>query len=197
MSIRKKIPQVLNRRSHRLRIGLVVFALTAGQLALVPSALAATPKVVAAPAAVAAVAATVPAAPAGSTLTWSDDFNGAAGSALDTATWRYDAGLGANFGTGEIETTTTSTANVYQDGSGHLVLKALHSGTDPNTGWTSGRVETQADGFGAVADRRPVAGFGRDRRDGGHQRPQLGVRHPALRDASDRTVQRVHRHRKR
>jgi beta-glucanase (GH16 family) len=149
MSIRKKIPQVLNRRSHRLRIGLVVFALTAGQLALVPSALAATPKVVAAPAAVAAVAATVPAAPAGSTLTWSDDFNGAAGSALDTATWRYDAGLGANFGTGEIETTTTSTANVYQDGSGHLVLKALHSGTDPNTGWTSGRVETQADGFGA------------------------------------------------
>ncbi len=44
---------------------------------------------------------------------------------------------------------TNSTANVYQDGNGHLVLKALHSGTDPNSGWTSGRVETQADGFGA------------------------------------------------
>ena len=45
---------------------------------------------------------------------------------------------------------TNSTSNVYLDGSGHLVLKALHSGTDPNSGWTSGRVETQADGFGAL-----------------------------------------------
>ncbi len=91
----------------------------------------------------------VPAAPSGFTTTWSDDFNGAANSGLDTGTWRYDAGPGSSFGTGEIETTTTSTANVYQDGGGHLVLKALHSGSDPNSGWTSGRVETQADGFGA------------------------------------------------
>ena len=29
-----------------------------------------------------------------------------------------------------------------------MVLKALHSGTDPNSGWTSGRVETPAT-FGA------------------------------------------------
>ncbi|MFJ5608077.1 discoidin domain-containing protein [Streptomyces sp. NPDC093221] len=91
----------------------------------------------------------VPAAPSGFTTTWSDDFNGAANTGLDTGTWRYDAGEGWTFGTGEIETMTNSTANVYQDGNGHLVLKALHSGTDPNTGWTSGRVETQADGFGA------------------------------------------------
>jgi hypothetical protein len=91
----------------------------------------------------------VPAPPSGFTTTWSDDFNGAANSALDTGTWRYDAGPGSSFGTGEIETTTTSTSNVYEDGNGHLVLKALHSGTDPNAGWTSGRVETQADGFGA------------------------------------------------
>jgi beta-glucanase (GH16 family) len=90
----------------------------------------------------------VPAAPAGFTTTWSDDFNGAAGSALDTGAWRYDTGTG--FGTGEIETMTNSTSNVYLDGSGHLVLKALHSGTDPNSGWTSGRIETQADGFGAL-----------------------------------------------
>ncbi|HEY0531219.1 MAG TPA: discoidin domain-containing protein [Actinoplanes sp.] len=93
--------------------------------------------------------AAVPPAPAGFALTWSDDFNGAANTGLDTGVWRYDAGAGANFGTGEIETTTTSTANVYQDGQGHLVLKALHTGTDPNSGWTSGRVETQADAFGA------------------------------------------------
>ncbi|HJP77320.1 MAG TPA: discoidin domain-containing protein [Pseudonocardiaceae bacterium] len=90
----------------------------------------------------------VPAAPAGFTTTWSDDFNGAANSALDTGVWRYDTGTG--FGTGEIETMTNSTSNVYQDGNGHLVLKALHSGTDPNSGWTSGRIETQADGFGAL-----------------------------------------------
>jgi beta-glucanase (GH16 family) len=46
---------------------------------------------------------------------------------------------------------TNSTANVFQDGAGHLVLRALHSGTDPGSGWTSGRVETQAATFGAPA----------------------------------------------
>ncbi|HEX4724859.1 MAG TPA: discoidin domain-containing protein [Pseudonocardiaceae bacterium] len=93
----------------------------------------------------------VPAPPSGFTTTWSDDFAGTANTGLDTDVWRYDAGAGSAFGTGEIETTTTSTANVFQDGAGHLVLKALHTGTDPNSGWTSGRVETQADGFGAPA----------------------------------------------
>ncbi len=87
--------------------------------------------------------------PAGFTLTWSDDFNGAAGTGLNTGTWKYDTGTG--FGTGEIETMTNSTANVFQDGNGHLVLRALHSGTNPSTGWTSGRVETQAATFGAPA----------------------------------------------
>src|SRR4051812_10348933 len=86
----------------------------------------------------AAAQAAVPAAPAGFNLTWSDDFTGATNTGLNTDVWRYDAGAGANFGTGEIETTTTSTANVYQDGQGHLVLKALHTGTDPGSGWTSG-----------------------------------------------------------
>ena len=95
--------------------------------------------------------ATVPSAPPGFTLTWSDDFSGAAGTGLDTARWKYDTGPGSSFGTGEIETMTSSTANVYQDGAGHLVLKALHSGTNPGTGWTSGRVETQAATFGAPA----------------------------------------------
>jgi hypothetical protein len=133
---------LLRRRSTKIKIGLVALALggaTAIQVApsLITSASAA--------------ASAVPAAPAGFTTTWSDDFNGAANTGLDTGVWRYDAGAGSAFGTGEIETTTTSTANVYQDGSGHLVLKALHSGTDPNSGWTSGRIETQADGFGAQA----------------------------------------------
>jgi beta-glucanase (GH16 family) len=92
----------------------------------------------------------VPAAPPGFSLTWSDDFTGAAGSGIDS-NWKYDTGPGSSFGTGEIETMTNSTSNVYQDGSGNLVLQALHSGTDPSTGWTSGRVETNAATFGAPA----------------------------------------------
>jgi beta-glucanase (GH16 family) len=95
--------------------------------------------------------ATVPTAPPGFTLTWSDDFNGAAGTGLDTGRWKYDTGPGSSFGTGEIETMTSSTANVHLDGAGHLVLRALHSGSTPATGWTSGRVETQAATFGAPA----------------------------------------------
>jgi hypothetical protein len=93
----------------------------------------------------------VPPAPAGFTTVWSDDFDGAAGTPLDTGAWRYDVGPGSSFGTGEIEDMTNSTANVFHDGAGHLVLRALHSGTNPTAGWTSGRVETQADGFGAQA----------------------------------------------
>jgi beta-glucanase (GH16 family) len=125
--------------SRKLRAAVVALAVAAAAWLLSPTFTASA----------AVVPAAVPAPPSGFNLTWSDDFNGAANTGLDTGTWRYDAGPGSSFGTGEIETTTTSTANVYQDGAGHLVLKALHSGTDPNTGWTSGRVETQADGFGA------------------------------------------------
>ena len=94
--------------------------------------------------------ATVGAPPAGFTLTWSDDFTGAAGTGLNTANWLYDTGTGL-FGTGEIETMTNSTANVYQDGAGHLIMKAIHTGTNPTAGWTSGRIETQAATFGAPA----------------------------------------------
>ncbi|HEY1485161.1 MAG TPA: ricin-type beta-trefoil lectin domain protein [Micromonosporaceae bacterium] len=115
------------------------------------AASAATPKAAAhiTPAAVAKPNA-VPGAPAGFTTTWSDDFSGAAGTGVD-GNFKYDTGAGSTFGTGEIETMTNSTANVFQDGSGHLVLKALHSGTNPSSGWTSGRVETNAATFGAPA----------------------------------------------
>ncbi len=98
-----------------------------------------------------AAGAAIPGAPAGFTTTWSDDFSGAANTGVPTSTWKYDAAAGSTFGTGEIETTTTSTSNVYQDGAGHLVLRALHTGTDPGSGWTSGRIETQAATFGASA----------------------------------------------
>src|SRR3954470_5059289 len=92
-----------------------------------------------------------PSQPPGLTTTWSDEFNGTAGTGVNTGTWKYDTGPGSTFGTGEIETMTNSTANVFQDGSGHLVLRALHAGTDARAGWTSGRIETQAATFGADA----------------------------------------------
>jgi beta-glucanase (GH16 family) len=99
----------------------------------------------------AAAAAAIAAPPAGFTTTWSDDFTGASGTGVNTGNWKYDTGPGSSFGTGEIETMTNSTSNVFQDGNGHLVLRALHSGTDPRAGWTSGRIETQAATFGADA----------------------------------------------
>ena len=76
------------------------------------------------------------------TQVWSDEFNGAAGTGVNTSNWIYDTGTG--FGTGEIETMTNSTANVYQDGNGHLVIKAIR---DANGNWTSGRIETQRSDF--------------------------------------------------
>jgi beta-glucanase (GH16 family) len=91
----------------------------------------------------------VPAPPAGFTLTFADTFGGAADTGLG-GKYRYDTGPGSKFGTGEIETMTDSTRNVFHDGDGHLVLKAVHQGSDPKNGWTSGRFETQSDAFGAA-----------------------------------------------
>jgi hypothetical protein len=72
---------------------------------------------------------------------WSDEFNGASGTGVNTANWLYDTGTG--WGTGEIETMTNSTNNVYQDGGGHLAIKPLLSGST----WTSGRIESQRSDF--------------------------------------------------
>ena len=43
---------------------------------------------------------------------------------------------------------TNSTANVYQDGAGHLVIKPIRDGAG---NWTSGRIETQRTDFAAPA----------------------------------------------
>lgn len=121
-------------RSRRLLAVGVVAALTA-----LPAATSLQP-----------AAAAVPGAPPGFSLTFSDDFSGAAGSKAG-ANWKYDTGPGSNFGTGEIETMTDSTANVYQDGNGHLVVKALHAaGAAARSGWTSGRIESTSSSFGAA-----------------------------------------------
>ncbi len=83
-------------------------------------------------------------------LTWSDEFSGSANTGVDTSNWIYDTGTGypggaANWGTGEIETMSNSTTNVYQDGVGHLIIKPILS----NGTWTSGRIETQSTSFAA------------------------------------------------
>jgi hypothetical protein len=83
---------------------------------------------------------------------WNDNFAGPAGSAPSAANWITDTGTGypggpANWGTGEVETMTNSTANVALDGNGHLNITALNN----NGNWTSGRVETQRTDFAAPA----------------------------------------------
>jgi beta-glucanase (GH16 family) len=128
-------------------------ALAGLSLALVGSTIGLAALVSTAPAQAAKVttsAVTVPPAPRGFALTWSDDFNGRSGTGVNARKWKYNTGPGSSFGTGEVETMTSSTANVYQDGAGHLVLKARHSGTDPQAGWTSGRIQSQEAAFGAA-----------------------------------------------
>src|SRR3954451_7539403 len=94
--------------------------------------------------------ATVPAPPSGFTTMFSDDFSGAAGTGVSTSNWLYDTGHcypgcpAGNWGTGEVENMTTSTANVFQDGAGHLDIKPIRDGSG---NWTSGRIETQRTDF--------------------------------------------------
>ena len=86
---------------------------------------------------------------------WCQEFNGGAGSP-DTSVWKFDLGNNNGWGNGEVEvycgppgysgnpsqcptTFSTSTAPVYIDGSGHLVIQPRNvSGT-----WISGRMNTQ------------------------------------------------------
>ena len=84
------------------------------------------------------------AAPAGWVTVFSDTFNGRAGSRPAAANWFYDIGTG--YGTGEIEQTTSSTANVYLDGHGDLVLRATRSGGT----WRSARIESTREDFTAA-----------------------------------------------
>lgn len=88
-------------------------------------------------------------------LTWSDEFNGTANSAISAQNWQYDTGvLNVN---NEVEyycapASTTSpcnsaNSNAYIDGNGHLVIQALriNSAVAPYSGsWTSARLRSQS-----------------------------------------------------
>ena len=82
-------------------------------------------------------------------LTWSDEFNGPAGSYPDPTVWTYDTG-GGGFGNAELEfycaagsnvsPCDSSTPNVFMDGVGSLVIRSILT---PSGKWTSTRMKTQ------------------------------------------------------
>jgi beta-glucanase (GH16 family) len=83
----------------------------------------------------------------GYTLTWSDEFDGADGSAPDPSKWTYDIG-GSGWGNSEREYYTNTLANSQQQG-GNLVITATPDGASSLTCWhgtclyTSARLKTQ------------------------------------------------------
>ncbi|MBQ0825733.1 glycoside hydrolase family 16 protein [Streptomyces tagetis] len=93
--------------------------------------------------------AAAPPPPSGWTQVFVDDFDGPAGSGVNTSNWQYTTGTSypggpANFGTGEIETMTSSTDNVSLDGNGNLRITPRR---DAAGNWTSGRIETKRTDF--------------------------------------------------
>jgi beta-glucanase (GH16 family) len=87
-----------------------------------------------------------PSPPAGFALAWSDEFNGADGSAPDSSKWTYDTG-GKGWGNKELECYTNLTQNAQMKG-GNLVITAMHQpayacrdGTTRD--YTSARLKTQ------------------------------------------------------
>jgi hypothetical protein len=93
-------------------------------------------------------------APAGNfTTVWQDTFDGSASTSPSGTNWLLRTGTSypggaANWGTGEVETASASTSNVYLDGNGHLDIKATR---DASGNWTSGRLETQRTDFEPLA----------------------------------------------
>ena len=76
---------------------------------------------------------------------FSDQFVGPANSGVDTSKWQYVNGQGMNvFGTGEVETTTSSPHNIRLDGHGGLEIVVLGRGAagSPGSEWTAARIKT-------------------------------------------------------
>src|SRR4051812_3116203 len=90
-------------------------------------------------------------------VTWSDEFNGAAGTPVDSSRWKFDIG-GSGWGNNEVEYYTNSTGNVVQDGQGHLAITARkenpanYQSSYATCQYTSGRILT-ADRFSQAYGR--------------------------------------------
>jgi beta-glucanase (GH16 family) len=78
-------------------------------------------------------------------LAWSDEFNGANGSAPDAAKWAFETG-GSGYGNNELESYTSRPVNVQQKG-GDLVITARKENFTGADGiarpYTSGRIRTK------------------------------------------------------
>ncbi|HZB51791.1 MAG TPA: carbohydrate-binding protein, partial [Mycobacteriales bacterium] len=117
--------------------------------ALALGAVAATAAALAVVAGAPSPAGAVPAPPAGWSVVWGDDFTGPAGARINESNWQYATGTGypggaPNWGTGEVETMTSDTANVSLDGAGHLAITPRR---DASGRWTSARIETRRTDF--------------------------------------------------
>lgn len=93
--------------------------------------------------------AAIPPTPPGWSLVWGDDFTGAANTLPSSANWIIDTGTSypggpPNWGTGEIQTYTNSTANVSHDGGGNLRITPIRQASGQ---WTSSRIETVRTNF--------------------------------------------------
>ncbi|HEV8040806.1 MAG TPA: glycoside hydrolase family 3 C-terminal domain-containing protein [Bryobacteraceae bacterium] len=76
-------------------------------------------------------------------LIWNDEFNAPAGTLPNPANWNYDLGNNGGWGNGEAEVYTNSPNNVFQDGKGNLVIRAIR---DSSGNFTSARLQTGAPG---------------------------------------------------
>ena len=77
---------------------------------------------------------------AGWTLSWSDEFNGAAGTKPDPMFWGYDLGNNGGWGVAQIQSYTSDAANASMDGKGNLAVVAIK---DAQGNFTSARLKTQ------------------------------------------------------
>jgi beta-glucanase (GH16 family) len=75
-------------------------------------------------------------------LVWSDEFNGAADTAPDSAKWTYDLGNNNGWGNRELENYTKDPENAHLDGKGNLVIRAEPDKSAPGS-YTSARIKTQ------------------------------------------------------
>ncbi|MER6083952.1 glycoside hydrolase family 16 protein [Streptomyces sp. NPDC001833] len=137
MSETSGIPPADHRRRRSFRRALLAGLATMG-LAVAAAATATLP-----------ANASAPSVPSGWSQVFLDDFNGTAGTGVNTSDWQYDTGTSypggaANWGTGEVETMTSSTSNVALDGSGNLKITPVR---DASGNWTSGRIETTRTDF--------------------------------------------------
>jgi beta-glucanase (GH16 family) len=73
-------------------------------------------------------------------LAWGDDFDGAAGTAVDGSKWAYDTG--PNWYNGELQDYTSGNANASLDGSGNLVIEARAEAREGRQ-YTSARLKTE------------------------------------------------------